>query len=301
MAMTFRQIEAFRAIMATGTVTQAAEMLHVSQPVVSRMLSDLESEIGFMLFDRTGRQLVPTDEARALLHEVHRAFVGLRDVSEAAKAIHEFRAGHLRLITLPSIASSIMPALLLRFTAAYPDVAVSLEVQSSQRVFEWLVSLQCDLGIASLPVESAHIETTPLLRADSVCLLPIGHRLAANACIAPRDLAGEDFISFKSDSTYRFRVDQIFDAALIRRKLKIDARTAETIFSLVGAGLGVSIVPPFFSKAMADGVMVRRFEPALPEEVGILRPTHKPLSRIAQQFIALTAEFMPSYQRAGNS
>ena len=100
MAITFRQIEAFRAVMSSGTVTQAAEILHVSQPAVSRMIADLEYRLNFKLFNRTGRQLIATDEAHALQHEIQRAFIGLKEITEAAHAIRErafsFAASHTR-------------------------------------------------------------------------------------------------------------------------------------------------------------------------------------------------------------
>ncbi|MGI9503097.1 MAG: LysR family transcriptional regulator, partial [Geminicoccaceae bacterium] len=137
--VTLRQIEAFRGVMMTGTVTRAANMLYVSQPAVSRMLADLEQEIGFKLFTRANRQLSPTPEGVAFYDEVERAFVGLDQIGRAATAIREYRRGHLRLITIPSLASTITADLVARFTKTYPDISVSIEVQPSQRVFEWII------------------------------------------------------------------------------------------------------------------------------------------------------------------
>ena len=173
--VTLRQIEAFRAVMITGTVTQAAAMLFVSQPAVSRILADLERTVGFKLFTRANRQLIPTDEARALYDEVERAFIGLQQIDQAATSIRQYRGGHFRLITIPSLASTVMSELIARFVEHYPEIVVSLEVRPSQRVIEWIVSQQCDMGLSSTPTDNANVTTRPIARADAVCVLPDAH------------------------------------------------------------------------------------------------------------------------------
>jgi DNA-binding transcriptional LysR family regulator len=292
MTITFRQLAAFRAVVETGSVTQAAEMLHVSQPAVSRMLSDLEHELGFRLFRRANRQIVPTSEGLAFYHEVQRAFVSLKEIAEAGRAIREYRTGQLRLISIPSVAASIVPQLLARFMRAYPEVNVILEVQPAPRIFEWLVSMQYDLGIAALPADSSLVTASPILLGDAVCVLPAKHPLAKKDVIRPEHLADERFISFRSDSQFRFRVDAVFDQARVRRSLKLEARTNEAALSMVAAGLGVAIVGPFFPPEAAGGAVVRRFEPAITMQLALLRPTRRPLSRVAELFVEAVDGFV---------
>ena len=90
MGLTLRQIDAFRAVMLTGTATEAAQVLGISQPAISRLVSDLEQEIGFKLFDRVGRRVVPTAEAQILIEEVKRALTGLDQIRETASEIGRF-------------------------------------------------------------------------------------------------------------------------------------------------------------------------------------------------------------------
>ena len=82
--MHFKQIEAFRAVMLTRSMTVAAAQLHTSQPNISRVIAQLQAETGLRLFKRVGLQLVPTPEAEALLREVDRAYVCLLYTSDAA-------------------------------------------------------------------------------------------------------------------------------------------------------------------------------------------------------------------------
>lgn len=286
--ISLRQVEAFRAVMITGTATRAAGVLSVSQPAVSRMIAELEAEIGFKLFERANRQLIPTAEGEAFYEEVDRAFIGLDQIFRTAEAIREYGTGHVSLVTIPSLANSLVPEVVRRFSGTYPDVLVSLEVQPSQRVFERIVSRQCDIGLCALPVDNAAIESRPLARLEAVCVLPRDHSLTAKTTVAARDLEGEVFVSFRTDSIFRHMVDEVFETAGVRRVLKLQARTMAGILGLVGRGLGVSVVGPLLPEAGAHrDFAVRPFEPAIPIDLALLRPAHKPLSRIAQRFAEL--------------
>ncbi len=293
--ITPRQIEAFRAVMVAGTVTQAASMLYVSQPAVSRMISDLEYEIDFKLFTRAKRQLIPTEEGRALFDEVERVFVGLDQIARAAESIREFRRDHFRLITIPSLASTIMADLVSRVAERYPAVSISLEVQPSQRLFKWIVSQQCDIGLSTLPAEDTAIESRPVASGSSVCIVPANHALARKKKIRPRDLEDLPFISFKADSFSRHIVDEVFRTAGVRRQLHIEARTMEAISGLVAAGLGVSVVGPVFHDGgFHQDIVSRPFTPAIPVELTLLYPAHKPLSRMTGLFIGIVDEYVGS-------
>ena len=110
-----RQIEAFRAVMLTGAMTTAAEMIQVSQPAVSRLVRDLEHELGLTLFRRRGNLVVPTPEATALMTEVERSFVGLAQISAFADDLRRGRTGSLRVAALPTMAAGFAPRFIAEF------------------------------------------------------------------------------------------------------------------------------------------------------------------------------------------
>ncbi len=245
--ITLRQVEAFRAVMISGSVTQAANMLFVSQPAVSRILSDLEYRVGFKLFDRTRRHLVPTEEGRAFYDEVERAFTGLQQIDQAAASIRRYHRGHLRLITFQSLAPTLMVDLITRFAERYPEIAVSLEVQPSQRVFERVVSQHCDLGILTAPITGASVVASTIATTNAVCILPKSHPLATKPMIRPGDLAGQPCISFMSDSTFRHQVDAVFNAAGVTRDMKLEVRSADGVPAAWSAAL-----PAFWAGILYD-------------------------------------------------
>ena len=290
--MTLRRIDAFRAVMLTGTATEAARMLGITQPAVSRLNADLEAEFDMKLFDRVGRRVIPTVEAKILFEEVRRAFFGLDRIKDTALAIRNYRYSRLRIVTLPSVAATIAVDIIRVFSERHPSTFVSLEVEPSDSAVEWIISQQCDLGLASPPKENPAISARTVASGPSVCLLPAGHRLAQEPLVVPEMLAGESFISFRPDSIYRFKVDEIFKQAGVERVMKFEARTTDAVCGLVAQGLGVAVVGPFLPRSVeADGLVLRPFERAPQVELSLLWSAQRPMSAIARTFVEVIDDY----------
>lgn len=314
MALTLRQIDAFRAVMLLGTLTEAAQMLGISQPAISRLVADLEEEIGFKLFDRAGRRVVPTAEAQILIEEVKRALVGLDQIRETAASISRYRYSRLRITAVPAIASTIAVDLISQFATRFPETFVALEVQHQDAAIDSVVALQCDLGIVLATPESPAFASHRLVVGRAHCILPPGHRLEAKSVIRPADLAEEAFVSLGSDSLYRSKIEAIFQEEGIERQIRYEGRTTEVVCSMVAAGLGVAIVGPLQSSGLSgrnsDGrFIIRPFEPAPEVELAVIWSTHRPVPLIAQEFMGVVEEAMrdedehggPAPQRQGRA
>lgn len=296
--LTLRQVEVFRAVMVAGSVTGAARMLYVSQPAVSRIIADLEEIIGFKLFARRNRQLVPTEESRLFYEEVRKAFLGLDDLSKSAASIRNYKKGQLHLITLPSLAATLMSDLIAAFCAAYPSLSISLEVQSTERISDWISSGQCDLGLTIPPVSNPTVDVKVIAKTEFVCILPKSHPLAEKEIIHANDLSGEKFVSFKSDSMARHLVDEVFTRAGCQRDMHIEARTREAICGMVAAGLGVSVIGPVYDYEHVEyNLITRPFRPAIPIELLLLRPANRPTSRAAELFIGMLSDHVRRLER----
>lgn len=285
--MTFRQLDAFRALMLTGTVTGAAQMLGISQPAMSRLIADFEEEVQLRLFNRTGRRLVPTSEARALFEEVRRAFAGLDRIREAAEAIRAYKHERLRVVAIPSIGAGAGVELVRRFAETHPNVSISLEIQATNGVIDLITAQQADVAIAHPYIETANVNSRVLDSGPSVCLLPVGHPLARAEVIRPQDLRGESYISFRPDSVYRHRIDSLFREAGISRDMRFEVRTTEGVCAMVAAGLGVAIVGPYLPDQAVVGCVVRPFEPVVLVELALIWYANQPLSAIAEEFLAM--------------
>ena len=147
-----RQVEAFRATMLTGSVTEAAALMGVTQPAVSRLLRDLQALLNMPLFEKRGTGLVPNAAAVALYTEVERSFVGLERIGAAAEEIRSRRTGFLRVAALPALANGYLPRLAGHFLKDRPNLNLSLFGVISPLVVDWVTNNQCDVGFAEVPI-----------------------------------------------------------------------------------------------------------------------------------------------------
>ncbi len=292
--MNFKQVEAFRAVMLSGSMTAAAESLHTSQPNISRLIAQLERNAGFKLFERVAGRLLPTDEGAALFADVERAFIGLHSLEKSAQNIRRAGTGRLRIAAVPSLSLTVLPRVIQRFRQENPDVAISLHTNDSPMVAHWTASQFCDLGLASYVGEDMPgVTTNVICDVPGVCIFPKGHRLSALAHIGPEDLKGEEFISLSQNDGSRARVDRAFPEDRGHRKLSLETPYAATACSLVGLGLGVSIVSPIVAlEYLHTGIETRPFRPQIRFSTYLLLPADRPQSLLTQRFGQLIHEML---------
>lgn len=292
--MNFKQIEAFRAVMLSGSMTAAAEALHTSQPNISRLIAQLERASGFRLFERNGGRLQPTDEGAALFGDVERAFIGLQSIEDAAHSIRQGGTGRLRIAAVPSLSLTLLPRVIQRFRQQHPGVAISLHTHDSPAVARWVGSQFCDVGLASYVGEQTPgVAPHVLCDVAGVCVFPRGHRLQALATVCPEDLKGEEFISLLHNDGSRTRVDRLFPETKGYRRMTLETPYAATICSLVGLGLGVSIVSPLVAEEYRHmGIETRPFAPQIRFTTYLLLPSDRPHSVLSQRFATLIGHML---------
>ena len=173
--MNVRQLEAFRATIESGSITGAAELLHVSQPSVSRLIADLERSVGFPLFLRVGRGLSATVEARRFYNAVDSMFVGVTRLEELAQTIRNTADGVVSVGVIPSLSQSLVPEAVADVLQDKPDMQVMLSTRNTPAIIDAVRMQQFDFGIVGREppydgVEILHHQTVPY-----VCLLPKDH------------------------------------------------------------------------------------------------------------------------------
>lgn len=299
--MNLRQLEAFRAVMMSGSVTQAAHSLNLSQPAVSKMIADLEHAVGFKLFVRSkGTTLGVTPEAEAFLFEVERSFIGISALKQAALDIRNMSTGNLRLAALPALGVSFLPGVISEYRQRRPGVTIHLQTRSSSTVRHWISNQQFEVGLATRAREVAGIRMEKFLRCAGACVLPLGHSLASRDVIVPADLKGERFISLATEDPTRRRIDRVFEDAGVERNIVVETQYAMTICALVTQGVGCSILNPVTAADYVErGVVVKPFVPRIEFEYMLFTPALRPPSQAAREFIELMAEIRDRNIRAG--
>lgn len=294
-----RQLEAFRAVMIRHSITSAAEMMSVTQPAVTRLIADLEEDVGFKLFVREKARLFPTADAELLYREVERSFVGVERIAHAARQIRSLNKGALTVCCAPALAAGLLPAWIAEFMALHDGVTVIFTVHGTKTVSEMVANEQCDVGFVTYTTWQPGVKLERLFTAPMRCLLPIGHRLADQACITAQDLAGEPFISYPQELDTRRIIDELFASYQVERRLNIECQQSTVIASLVSFGAGVSIIDPAVADTLGDKVLVRPFMPEIDFEYGIVTSERLVASRLTKAFLGFVKEKVSAMSHPG--
>lgn len=286
--MKMRQVEAFRAVMLSGGVTAAAAMLNVSQPSVSRLIADLEADVGFRLFERRGGRVTPTAQAEALFDAVRRSFTGLELLEQAARRIRAHPVGTIRIAALPALATGVLPMVLAAFGARYPDIKVTVESLGQRGVVDRVFLGQADIGLAVERPAPTGVASRLLAEAEYVCALPAGHRLTDRPLVEARDLDGEAFVGpLHEAEALWFGIDEVLQAQGVRPRRTVETQQSFPAYAFVQAGLGVTVAEPFSAPLFAQaGVRIRRFRPRLAVRFALLEPEIGPTPPAIAEFRA---------------
>ena len=294
--ITHRHIEVFRAVMTAGSATGAADLLHSSQPTVSRELARLESLLGYALFERVQGRLRPNARALALWDEVQRSWQGLERVVDRAMALGRSGAVQLSVLCLPALAHALLPGAAARLMQSHPEAhsttRLSVTPQESPLLEEWMSAQRFDLGLCEQTTAPPGTLAEVLLTLDEVAVLPAGHALAHQPVLDLADFAGEFFVSLSAEDPYRRLIDARFAEAGVERTLCVETHSAAAVCAMVEQGLGIAIVNPVTALAAAsERLMLRRLAFSIPFSVTALLPLYRPpLPEVVPMLEALRAQ-----------
>jgi len=297
----FRQVEAFRAVILSGTASRAAELMGVTQPNVSRLVGELEEAVGFALFDRVKGRLIPTPEGQAFYRDVDQSFRGLDRLRSSAARIRDFGSGHIRVASLAAAGTTIVPRAVRKFRESFPSAVVTLSIMTSASVRNHIVDGEYDIGLAADEVDLSGVEHQVFGSFPAICAIPGGHALAAKDVIYPQDFDGVDYVALSPEDRARLKFDRLCQEAGARPKLVIETPYASTACALVLEGVGVGIVNPLAIDGFAErGVVFRPFLPAVHFKSYLLFRPDIQKARLVRAFVSCLFEVRnhrPSPQR----
>ena len=269
--LTHRMIEVFRAVMLNGGISAAARALDVSQPSISRLVTDLERITRLALFVKRGRSVAPTAQAVALFTMIDRSFVGMQEIVRYAQQLGEQQMGRLSIGCLAALGHSSMPVAIAKLRDAMPDVTVRLQIDSSPAVAQLVASRQLDIGFVAEGVHPTGIERIGGIRGECRCILPPGHQLGSRSFLAVKHLEGIPFIALSGNSRIRQRIEELMRTESTSINMVAETRWSISASDLVMNGVGLSVVDPFVAAehVRRGGVSVR-LKPTLNFDVDII-------------------------------
>ncbi len=296
MSLRFRQLQAFHAIVETGTVTGAAEQLGISQPGISNLLSQLERQTRLKLFERSKGRLLPTPEAGVLFQEVDTVVRGLDHVAQAVLDLQNTQAGQLQVASQHALSCGFMPKIIARFAQDRPDMSISFQSQYSTKIQEWVLSGLFEIGISEMPLiydaldfHTVHVETLLALPEDSP--------LARYDVLTPELLEEEPFIVMGPDHMTHRRTREVFHNAGIPLRTRVHTHLFKNVLSFVQEGMGVAILDPFSLQFDSGGGFVtRRFRPTVLMDLAVITSRARPMSALGRQFLELLLEELRPYE-----
>lgn len=288
-----RHLRAFAALADTGSFSLAAEAVHLGQPALSQAIAKLESTVGVRLIERTTRAVRLTPAGEEFLVEARRVLEAYERLMLRGSEWAHLRRGRIELLTVPSMAHRLLPALVREFTAQHPGVSIDFHDHADPVLRQRLDRGEGDLAILSQRGPVATPALLPFLRDRFRVVLPRQHPLAAQEVIEASQLAGERLILLRRGALFRSYMDAVISGLALTQE-PMEVEQSATLTGLVEAGLGVSLLPSLSCPSPALRSVVSR-PLARPEVSRIiafaLPPDREPMPPV-QAFVASTFDYL---------
>lgn len=299
--MNLRQLEAFRAVMRAGSVGGAARAMNLSQPSVSRLVGDLERSVGFKLFLRSGRGIIPTVEARRFHISVESMLLGIDRIGEVAAAIRDAETGDVALGVNPTLALRVLPRAVAQIENTGARLNIQVTVVNPLALIEAVALQKLEFAVVSTPSIPDQLHILHDMTVDYLCLVPEGHRLARQR--GPIDLnrlSIADFVMFDSETRHYLR-SQSNELAFFMGKPKLASSSSLAVATLALATGRLALVDPFTAAVVVQpnhGVL-RPIRQKLTYRLCIIARAQDTISRVGRQLAAALVAELDEPQKTG--
>jgi DNA-binding transcriptional LysR family regulator len=235
------QLRIFQAVAKSRSFTHAAELVHLTQPGISKHIKQMEAYFGVRLFDRSGKKVALTESGEVLFEATQEVMAIIDAAERRIDDLKGLRGGRLRLGSSFPVGVYLLPSVLAEFRRRYPAVEVTLDISLSERIEAKLLANELDLGLVSYDPREPRLLTRAFMTDELIAIVPPDHRWATKRRIKPQGLVGETFIVAAQGAGTRAVVEERLKAQGIVLPSVLDFGNLEGVKHAVEAGLGVSI------------------------------------------------------------
>ncbi len=295
--MNLRQMEVFRAVMFAGGVNNAAELLHVSPPAISKVLAQATKASGLVLFERVKGRLIPTPEAHQLYADIDELWHGVEKVRDTSRKLASPAQATLRLVCSASLAPYLVSRTVFKLYARFPRLHCRVQVVAPDILNQTLLNRSTHLGIALAPHDHPNLATVKGYQCGLACVMRGDHPLARKKSIKPADLIGERVISSPESTPFGQTLRRAFGAAGAKMHKDFECTSSTTACWFAQAGVGVAVVDQVaIAGGLLAGLEVRPFQSGEKLPVRIVRNRYRPMSVVEQAFVAVFDEVWKASQ-----
>lgn len=285
--LSVRHLEVFWAVMRTGSQSGAAELLGISQPAVSKMLSYVEQRTEITLFFRSRGKLIPSDEAHIFFHSIEEIFERVYKTETLLDDLRHRAAGEISVAFAPGIGGGLIGSFLAAFREAHPLSHVRVKLLNPPVILERTTRREIDIGVYHGPMGDVSVTSVVLAEDVVVCILPRGHRLCEADVVTPADLRSENILSGApiGPETWMHALHRALNEHGLRCKPLIESIHPHLLYEFVSKGLGIALAPPVPVLAEQLGVVVKPFEPTIKAPLFAVMPVGRPPAQTATSLI----------------
>lgn len=284
--MEVHQLRYFCAVAETGSFTRAAEREQVAQPSLSQQIMKLEEELGVRLFDRLGRTVRLTGFGQVFLPRARSILVELKAAKDEVAERQSAVSGPVSIGVIPTIAPYFLPLPVALFARKFPQANITVVEDVTARLMDKLRAGQIDLAILALPMRGHDVETFPLRTERLFAIMPRTHRLAKKRKLLLKDLRDQPFLLLREDHCFRDTAIEVCKRARVTPHIVFESGQFSSILAMVGAGLGISIVPEMAVEQRTDCNFVVLGDDRASRTVGVVTLKGRYLSRVQRAFVA---------------
>ncbi|MCI5076626.1 LysR family transcriptional regulator [Oricola sp.] len=261
--MNLRSFLLFRHIVLTGSLSLAAKRLNVSASAASRMLTQLEDQVGLTLFSRSRRNLKLTEDGALFYRQISNTLDGLEEVPSIADDIKRRARSWLSVVTAAPLANALVVPTVARLREAGLDFQCTLHIESRFEIESKVAARGYNLGFISLPVENEIIplDIMPLLRSRLCVLMPEGHPLSGCDEVELERLEREELVTLASGQRWRSRLDDVMGEAGLKPRIAFETGSTLVTLEMVRHGLGLTLADPAcLTASTLQGLAMRPLE-----------------------------------------
>ncbi|MEK8129964.1 LysR family transcriptional regulator [Paenibacillus filicis] len=268
--------------------TKAAEALHITQPTLSKMIRNLESELGVDLFVRVGKRVEVTDAGALICEQGQMILQAFASLDRELKDMTGLHKGSIRIGLPPMAGSSFFAGVMSRFRARYPGLAIQMVEDGARRIEKEVTLGRLDMGVTVLPTDEEEFSVHSIIERRLKLIVHPQHRLAGRTEVALLELEHEPFILFREDFALHDIIIDECERAGFQPNVMYESSQWDFIRELVAANLGVALLPETICESLdpAHVAQVHLVDPVIPWHLAMIWRRDTYLSHAARAWIS---------------